>query len=342
MRALLPRRKAGIRGALALSVAAPSEREAAAGEDVLKQAEAVTHDAVHAEVEKLLHRCLLVDRPDVDGQTHTMRGRDEPLGDDRKVSSANRHLDAIGAQARHPAGRCGEASEHDQTRSHRRACPSAAERAEPTNAAVRERADAYALPCAEPVEESDKRPDASVRLGVNIDADTGPTHQDLLEPGDPNATTTEREAAPTVRGEPIASIRGFHLDDAELGNRAPAIRDSVKAVVVEGDQHAVARDVGIGLHVSVPKCHSDRECRDRVLGRLAGTAAVRERDWAGTVEERVHTCQFGAIRARSLTKHQRSRSAETATVRSAPLHRSDASGLSPGYRRDRPLRWCDS
>ena len=94
---MLPlRRKAGAQGALAPSAGAPSEREAAAGEDVSEHAEAVTHDAVHAEVEKIVHRCLVVDRPDMDGQASTVRSLDESLGDDRKRPSANRHLDAIG------------------------------------------------------------------------------------------------------------------------------------------------------------------------------------------------------------------------------------------------------
>ena len=60
---------------------------------------------------------------------------------------------------------------------------------------------------------------------------------------------------------------------------------------MEGDQHAVAREMGIGLQVSVPKRHGDLKCRERVLGRLTGTAAVGERDRSRLVKERVHVSQ---------------------------------------------------
>ena len=155
---------------------------------------------------------------------------------------------------------------------------SAAERADRAQAAVRKRSDAYAVPGTEPIEESDEWPDAWIRLGVDVDPDIGPSHEDLLEPGDANATTTEREAAPTVGRERVTSIGRLHLDDAELGDCARAICDPVKTVVMEGDQHAVARDMCIGLQVLVPKRHGDLERRERVLGRLTGPAAVGGRD----------------------------------------------------------------
>jgi hypothetical protein len=105
---------------------------------------------------------------------------------------------------------------------------------------------------------------------VDVDPDIGPLHEDLFEAGDADPVTTEWEAASTVGRERIDGIGRVHLDDPEFSDRAGAICDPVKAVVMEGDQHAVPRDMGIGLQVSVPKRHRDLECRERVLGRLAG------------------------------------------------------------------------
>ena len=73
------------------------------------------------------------------------------------------------------------------------------------------------------------------------------------------------------------------------GDRASPIGDPVQPVVVKGDQYAVASDVGVRFEVAVPECHGDLERHKRVLGCLAGPAAVGERDRPVVIEEGVHS-----------------------------------------------------
>ena len=86
----------------------------------------------------------------------------------------------------------------------------------------------------------------------------------------------------------MTGVGRFHLGDAELGDRAGAICDPVEALVMKGDQDAVASEMDVGLQVPVPKCYCDLECGERVLGRLTGTTSVGERDRSRLDEERVH------------------------------------------------------
>lgn len=86
----------------------------------------------------------------------------------------------------------------------------------------------------------------------------------------------------------MTGVGGFHLGDPQFGDRAGAICDPVEALVMKGDQDAVARQMDIGLEVPVSKSNCDLECRERVLGRLTGTTSVGERDRSRLYEERVH------------------------------------------------------
>ena len=86
----------------------------------------------------------------------------------------------------------------------------------------------------------------------------------------------------------MTGVGRFHLSDAELSDRAGAICNPVEALVMKGDQNAVASEMDIGLQVPVSECECDLECRERVLGRLTATASVGERDRSRLDEERVH------------------------------------------------------
>ena len=86
-----------------------AEREAAPREHFSEQPDAVAHHAVHAEVEKLVDRSLVVDRPDVHRQACPVGGLDESFGDDRYRSPPEWHLDAVGTQTWHRARRRDEA-----------------------------------------------------------------------------------------------------------------------------------------------------------------------------------------------------------------------------------------
>ena len=89
-----------------------------------------------------------------------------------------------------------------------------------------------------------------------------------------------------------------------------AVGDPIEHVVVEGEQHAVGGDVDVGLDVAVAERDRVLERRHRVLGDLARSASVRERDRSGPVEEREVTaggtrgtlpsrCQRGCIPPRA-------------------------------------------
>ena len=69
---------------------------------------------------------------------------------------------------------------------------------------------------------------------------------------------------------------------------------------MEGDQHAVMGDVGIGLQVAVAEADRDLKRRERVLWGLTGPTTMGEGDRAGLVEERVQR-RAGCVQVRSHT-----------------------------------------
>ena len=105
--------------------------------------------------------------------------------------------------------------------------PARAQVHESDGAAVREGSNAHALPGAKPVQERRERPNACIRLGVDVNPDVGPPRKDRFEPGNANPATAERGRPPTIQGERLTGIGRFHLGDAELCDRAGAIRDPV-------------------------------------------------------------------------------------------------------------------
>ena len=107
-------------------------------------------------------------------------------------------------------------------------------------------------------------------LGVDVDAEVRERAEEVLERG----------SAPARRPGPAAP----RPRSARLTRRSmPHVR--VEVEVVEGEQHAVGRDVHVGLDVAVAEVHGVLERRHRVLGRIAGAAAVGERDRVLPVEE---------------------------------------------------------
>jgi hypothetical protein len=70
------------------------------------------------------------------------------------------------------------------------------ERSHAAQTPIRERADADALPGAEPIDEGDERFDARVGIWVDVHADPRPAHQQLLEARDPHAAVAVRKLLP--------------------------------------------------------------------------------------------------------------------------------------------------
>ena len=176
-------------------------------------------------------------------------------------------------------------------RPHRRARPSAPAGADLAQPAVRERSNADPFPSTEAIEQRREWPNTRIGLGVDVDPDGRPSHENLLKPRDTDTATTKREAAPAVKRERVTSVGRLHLADPELSDRTCPVCDPVEPLVMESDQHAVAGEVGIGLDVRVPERDGDLKRLKGVLGRLAGPASVGDRDRAGLSEERVHTPQ---------------------------------------------------
>ena len=223
--------------------------------------------------------------------------------------AALRDLHAVGAQLRHPAAGGGGARDRDgggpidvQARPRLSARTRASRRSEND-------ADADAVPGSETIDQRHERRHAGVRLGVDVDPRAGPAHQQLLQPRNLNPATAERDAAPAVRREGMPRVGGLDPGDVELGDRAVTVGDAVEPGVVEGDEHAVAGDVRIGLEVAIAERDRALERGERVLGRLPAPPAVRDGD------RRYERCHSRSILRRNALRTRTLRGSTTPTRR---------------------------
>ena len=155
-------------------------------------------------------------------------------------------------------------------------------------------------------------------LGSMLTRASGHRARIASQPGNANPATAERERPPTIRGERVTGVGRFHLGDAELRDRAGAIRDPVEALVMKGDQNAVAREMHISLQVPVPESHRDLEGRQRVLGRLTGTTSVGERDRSRLDEKRMHVPRSSIPASRTRSAQAPDRPGEPRCSRQPP------------------------
>ena len=220
----------------------------------------------------------VVDRPHVHVESGAMRGAHEGGRHDRRPPPPDRDLQAAGAEPRHPPGERRGARGRHRRRAHRRARAAVRVRADALQAGVRERAEADAIPDVQAVQEREQRPHRVVGLGVDVDAGVRPAGQQLLQPRDADPARAERERAAAVRRVPRARVCSLDLVDGQLRDRPGPVRLVVQPVVVEGHDHAVARHVRVGLQVAVAQRDRRGERLQRVLGRLLGPAAMRDRD----------------------------------------------------------------
>ena len=109
-------------------------------------------------------------------------------------------------------------------------------------------------------------------LRVDVDAHVGPRAQQVLEPRDAVVAVTDARLA--------------HVRPAQLADDTAAIGDAVEGVVVERDEHAVDGGVHVGLDVAVAEVDRVLERAHGVLGKIARSALMGERNGAGMVEER--------------------------------------------------------
>ena len=106
---------------------ARSELEPAALEDVPQEVQLVAHDAVDAQVQELVHRRLVVDRPDVQREPRTMSRLEEAVRDDPRPLVTGWDLDAVRTLPRHPTGGGHDAGAANGARAHRGAGPASAQ-----------------------------------------------------------------------------------------------------------------------------------------------------------------------------------------------------------------------
>ena len=82
----------------------------------------------------------------------------------------------------------------------------------------------------------------------------------------------------------------FGLGDlaiGQLGDDANPIGHTIQAIVMEGNQDAVAGGVYISLEIAIAESDRALERRHRILGPLTGTAAMGERNRPIMIKERV-------------------------------------------------------
>lgn len=156
-------------------------------------------------------------------------------------------------------------------------------------ATIRERADADAIPRVEALDQAHQRLYACIGLGIDVDARLGPAFEQFLQPRDANPATAEGIRATAVPRERVARVCRFDRGDVEFRDRTAAIGDPIQARIVKRHRHPVGGEVRVGFEIAVSQGDSDLERRQRVLGRLAHTAAMRERDRPGMGQERMRT-----------------------------------------------------
>jgi hypothetical protein len=192
----------------------------AAHKHLAQETRLVGHDAVYFQVEQVAHHLLVVDGPDMNGQTRPVRGPQEAGRNDRDRSLAQWDLDAVGALTRHASCPGDDACHGNGTRTHRGAGPATAAHADLAKATVGERADAQAVPGVQPLDEVDQRRDAGIGLRIDVDALLRPADQQFLEAGDPNSAAAVRESAPSVWGiatwRPTRTSRSQRTSSASL------------------------------------------------------------------------------------------------------------------------------
>ena len=110
---------------------------------------------------------------------------------------------------------------------------------------------------------------------------------------------------PRNAGDVVAGVGLLDLGDRERLDRAAAVGRPVEPVVVERDDHAVLRDVGVGLQVRAPLLDGDRERLERVLRRVAGGTAVGDHDRRRGVEEGMQGADATARSQRSYENRSR-------------------------------------
>jgi hypothetical protein len=161
-----------------------------------------------------------------------------------------------------------------------------AELPDSSQTAIRERAQADTIPGAGALDHGRERFDRGPVLRIDDEAHRGPAPQQVLEAGHLYATTTEGKWR-AIRGKPVPGVCSLDLRDAQPTDGALDIGAPVQSRVVAGHDHSVAGHMRVGLEIEISERGGRFEGLERVLGGLACTAAMRDRDRRRLVEERV-------------------------------------------------------
>ena len=142
-------------------------------------------------------------------------------------------------------------------------------------AAVAERSDTHAVDRSCRLDQLGQRLHGRFRFAVDVESRVGPALEQVAHQWDRFATVDAQ------RGQ----LGPRHVDDLTCVPARPR-----EIGVVKRDQHAVRRDVDVGLEVAVAERHRVFERRHRVLRIFAGPTAVSERDRPRPVQVGVFRC----------------------------------------------------
>lgn len=239
----------------------------------------IAHDAIDAHREQRPHLAFVVDRPNVHGHSAFMSGVNEFSGHDAKSMMNRRNLQAVHGQAdastpsqtdREPEFKylsgAGPVSNLGDSGSYPIVDPPLSRACED---AVLGTMGADDLP--DPFLESAAGP-----LEFDVDPHPGQAAQHLLQGGNSDSQSPERECLASVSGEPESRIELFQLNQGLMIDEAVSVRGSIQSIVVEDDGFTVCGRPDIELDRVDAKVSRSCEGFEGVFWRHERPAPVRE------------------------------------------------------------------
>ena len=235
--------------------------KAAAAQHIAQRDEVVAHDAIDAEVEQSPNHWRVIDGPYMHRGAPPVREVDEPRIDDGHAPCAQWHLYARDARARdrQPERPRAQTPYRRGTAGHADARSEARPQSDETP--VGERGDAHPLERGGAVQHPDQGLDHGVVLRVDVEERIRERAEKFLEQHDWFRARDSRR---------------LHLLPRQFRDDAALVGDPIEYVVVECQHDPVGRRMCIGFEVAKAERARVYERRPRVLGTVAGTAAMSE------------------------------------------------------------------
>ena len=145
-------------------------------------------------------------------------------------------------------------------------------------AAIRKRSQTHSVKRTSLLEEISEGLHDFIVLGVDVDSQGWPGCEKVFEEGD--------------RGHSVDPRRS-NLRPWKLRNESGLVGDSIKVIVVEGDDDPIGGHVSVRLDVDVPQLDSVREGLKRVFWPIACSASMGKGDRAVIVKEWMRSDRHG-------------------------------------------------